>query len=259
MVRYLTACLLFFFCLLPSLAVADYERGHDRAEVVRIASHLIGQWENGPLYLGEDMDSGIHYPLNYPNVINGCNIGFGIHLGSLTQAKLDHWFARVIDPERIEELRPFVGVLGEEAFAMCGPDILVPPVKISRDEAISLMILYVVDAYYRVHNRLALEEANGLNTCQVAVMVALEYQNEVLFSEARNVPEMLAEHDFSGVYWEILYNSGSQRIPELAARRRMEARFFKMAYSGRCNPESKMFMDETFDHIASRRARQAQV
>ncbi len=202
--------------------------------------YVIASWENGPLLTGARTVDELQYPLEVNaqdctdrGCTNGCTIGYGYNLGAHSVSDVVRDFeAAGMTRERALEFARFSSITGIEAVALCGRDApnrhLLP--TMTADESWELLRVMAASHKQNVVNR---ARAEGLlpyfNSGQFAIMVALDYQNPVLSSEATYVWRQLRAGDTSAVLRNIRNHMGTRFAPGLQTRRNWEASYFAWA------------------------------
>ena len=237
--------LIAILALLASFAVVAQVPGNGPVDPDKITAEelfVIATYEEGNLMTNRSGASELHYPLPHEaadctrrGCKNGCTIGYGYNFGAHSAEKIRSDFAQAgISPEKTERFVPLANVTGANAFAICGSySALLPRFPtLNRDESWALM---EVMAYQHKQNVLRRARAEGIlhffNSGQFAILVALDYQNPVLSSRAKNLWSQLKAGDLEAVLDNIRNDSGTKMSPSLQGRRDWEARYFAWATS----------------------------
>jgi hypothetical protein len=235
-----------FFCLMvavPAQAYVPSVRHVDPTHVTYEELRVIATWENGPLWRDVEGRSGLVYPVESDaaactarGCLNGCTIGIGYNMGAHSYDQVLHaMLASGVDVARAKYFAHFAGKTGVDAVALCGKDVLTGhEPTLSRTESLALLRLMVAHHKANVVARARAEGMlNKLSSGQFAVLVALDYQNPVLSSEATYIWRALKAGDTARVVSIIKNASGSQITHALQARRNWEASYFKWASTRR--------------------------
>ena len=234
------AVILFLALQSPALAARTPNTGRvDPDHVTNEELYVIASWENSPLLTDENAVSHLLYPVESKaadcsarGCTNGCTIGFGYNLGAHPADKVRADFAAAgIAPATAERFVPFAGKTGSDAVALCGSTATLPDdLTLTHAQAWELLRIMTLEHKEKVVRRARSEGLlHRLNAGQFAVLVALDYQNPVLCSEAHYLWLQLAAGDTRAVYRNIRYHMGVKFAPGLANRRRWEANYFRWA------------------------------
>lgn len=200
------------------------------------AKKLVLPHENRPLYQADaNSRHMLHYPaIGKPNNLNGCTLGFGIHIASLSEALLDDWIRPVLGESRTNRLKPALGKFGTQAwnprenFNLCKQI----GVSITRKEAIKLAERHLMRDYKAVMDRLhEWGVAKAYNACQVGVFMALRYQTRKFFELSENMPFYVRARRHKDVHWQVKANYHGN-----SHRRQEEAQTYWQATRAGCPP-----------------------
>ena len=204
---------------------------------------VVAVWENGPLWLGDELEARIHYPVEGDaanctrrGCTNGCTIGAGYNLGAHSRLKVRADLrAAGVSEDRIRYFVRLAGKTGLEAVALCGKDVLTGnEPTLTRPEALALLRRLVAEHKTNVVLRADAEGVLGkLSAGQLAILVALDYQNPVLSSDAIEIWVAIKEDNWSAVANIIRRHSGSQLTHALQRRRDWEASYWIWATNRR--------------------------
>lgn len=202
--------------------------------------YVIASWENGPLLTGARTVDELQYPLEVNaqdctdrGCENGCTIGYGYNFGAHTAVEIRRDFAAAGLPEQLtQRFIRFAGATGVDAVALCGQDIANRDQLPTMTNAQSWELLRVMAATHKANVvRRASEERllSYFNSGQFAILVALDYQNPVLSSEATYIWQQLRAGDTTAVLNNIRNHMGTRFAPGLQTRRNWEANYFAWA------------------------------
>ena len=204
--------------------------------------YVIAPWEDAALWYGEKDFSQIHYPIEsgaagctQRGCLNGCTVGYGYNFGAHSALKIREDFKQAgISDEKAESFVPLAGVTGLDAVAMCGTK---SPMRenfptLTQQEAQGLLRIMVLEHKLNVVKRARDEGILALfGSGQFAIMVALDYQNTELSSEATDIWRQLKNGDMDAVLHNIHHHMGTRFAPALQQRRNWEADYFAWATS----------------------------
>lgn len=237
--------LLALLALVFSCLAAAGVPGNDPVTPDRVTDeelYVIAKWEDAALWRGDKNVSEIHYPIEsgaagctQRGCLNGCTIGYGYNFGAHSPAKIRADFAEAgIPSKKTERFVPLSGVTGINAVAMCGRNSPMRSRFPVLTQAESQALLRVM-AWEHKLNTVRRARREGLlplfNSGQFAVMVALDYQNPELSSQARYIWHQLQRGDMEAVLDNIQNHMGTRFAPTLQARRDWEADYFAWATS----------------------------
>lgn len=204
--------------------------------------YVIAKWEDAALWRGDKEFSEIHYPIEngaagctQRGCLNGCTIGYGYNFGAHSAAKIRADFKQAgIANKKTEKFVPLAGVTGLDAVVMCGSQA---PMRqrfphLTQAESQRLLRIMVLEHKRNVVGRARRENTLKLfNSGQFSVMVALDYQNTGLSSEATYIWRQLKRGDMDAVLDNIRHHMGTRFAPTLQWRRDWEADYFAWATS----------------------------
>ena len=228
------ALVVLFSCLGTNVtgnATAEHE---DRPAINAVS--LIAPFENPRLWSGEIDKSWPHYPGNKSHASactergcwNGCTITFGYNMGAHSAREIRRDLRAIgIDEGRIRNLTYFARKSGMSAYKYCGGGKLGWE-NLSREEGLRLLEQQIGEARANVKRRLRAEKVS-LNTEQIAVLVALDFQSPALSSKANDLWSAIKQQDWHAVADEIRHNSGTRHLAALQHRRDVEANAFLTA------------------------------
>lgn len=201
---------------------------------------LAAMYEDKPLFLKAKENSRLHYPGGWAHAksctargcTNGCTIGFGYNLGARNAKEVRRDLVPVVGKERAQVFASYAGKIGRESYRACGRKSLdrstLP--TMTRKESWQLLAKSMEPHKKAVTRRIAKEDLQDMLTeHQVAVLVALDFQNPRLASRAKMIWYHMKLGDFDQVAQEITQNSGSQILAALQPRRNAEAKIFLSA------------------------------
>lgn len=204
--------------------------------------YVIAKWEDGDLLKERKTVSRLHYPIESKaadctsrGCLNGCTIGYGYNFGAHGAEKIRHDFALAgISLEKIERFIPLANLTGLDALAMCGSTAIAVANFPTLTPEESWALLRVM-AHEHKQNTVRRARTEGIlhlfNSGQFAIMVALDYQNPVLSSEAKYIWMQLKAGDIPAVLQNIRFHMGTRFAPGLQWRRNWEASYFAWATS----------------------------
>ena len=233
-----------FLFLLPTAAdAAPRTPGNGPVVTDRVTDeelYVIASWENGPLLTGRRTVDELQYPLEVNaqdctdrGCTNGCTIGYGYNLGAHSVSDVVRDFQDAgMSRARAMEFARFASVTGIDAVAMCGQNIAnrdrLP--TMTADESWELLRVMAKTHKDNVVRRARAEGLlNHFNSGQFAIMVALDYQNPTLSSQATYVWRQLRRGDTTAVLYNIRNQMGTRFAPGLQTRRNWEASYFAWA------------------------------
>ena len=195
---------------------------------------LTAKFEDRSLFMGLKENSTMHYPGGWAHAkactarscTNGCTIGFGYNLGARYRKEVMRDLTPIIGQSRASELASYAHLRGKAAYRACGRKSIDKSTlpTLTSDESWKLLEKSIVPHKNAVVARIKKEGIEDiLNINQVAVLVALDFQNPRLASKAKNIWTYLKNGDVERVAREILENSGSQLLSALQPRRDAEA------------------------------------
>lgn len=201
---------------------------------------LAAKYEDKPLFLQKTANSRLHYPGGWQHArectargcTNGCTIGFGYNLGARSAREAKRDLRPIVGAKRANEFAAYAGKIGKAAYRACGRKSLDKSTlpTMSRDESWQLLAKSMVPHKRAVMKRIYDEKLqNSLSNHQVAVLVALDFQNPKLASRAKMIWHHMKRGEFNQVASEIKQNSGSQILSALQPRRDAEAKIFLSA------------------------------
>ena len=198
---------------------------------------LTARYEDLPLFLGKEQVSILHYPGNASHAAacsargcgNGCTIGFGYNIGPRKAAKVLTELTPIVGRAQAEVFAQYAGLTGQAAFDVCHKGVKDLPVM-SRGDALRLLQYTMSGHKTQVLERIASEGLRGvLNPQQIAVLVALDYQNPQLSSRARMLWQHIHAGEFEQVAYNIQHRSGTKHLAALQTRRNKEAKLWRVA------------------------------
>lgn len=201
---------------------------------------LAAKYEDKPLFLRNKENSRLHYPGGWAHAksctqrgcTNGCTIGFGYNLGARNAKEVRRDLTPIIGKERAQVFAAYAGKTGKSSYTACGrkslDHSLLP--TMTRNESWQLLAKSMEPHKEAVVARIHKENLQDMLTeHQVAVLVALDFQNPRLASRAKMIWHHMKLGDFDQVASEIKENSGSQILSALQPRRNAEAKIFLSA------------------------------
>lgn len=227
----------------PAAAATPRVPGNNAVVTDRVTDeelYVIASWENGPLMNGTSTIDELQYPLETNaqdctdrGCENGCTIGYGYNLGAHPADKVIADFrAAGMSEETARLFTPYAEVTGIDAVALCGRDAPNRDQLPTMTSAQAWELLRVMAAEHKA-NVVRRAQAEGLlpyfNSGQFAVLVALDYQNPTLSSEATYVWRQLGRGDMNAVLYNIRNQMGTRFAPGLQTRRNWEASYFAWA------------------------------
>ena len=233
----------FLFLLPPTPDAAARTPGNGPVVVDTVTDeelYVIASWENGPLLRGTRTVDALQYPLEVNaqdctdrGCENGCTIGYGYNFGAHTADEVRQDFSAAGLPEQLtQRFIRFAGATGVDAVALCGQNIANRDQLPTMTSAQSWELLRVMAAEHKA-NVVRRARAERLlpyfNSGQFAIMVALDYQNPVLSSEATYIWRQLRAGDTAAVLNNIRNHMGTRFAPGLQTRRNWEANYFAWA------------------------------
>lgn len=235
-VAFLALSMLGFFTATPVAAQSN----HNTVQLDRVTDEevdVIGRWEDTPLWRGKKQTSTVHYPLEKSaqrcdnrNCTNGCTIGFGYNLGAHTREMIRTDFNQAgIPTQKTDALVALAKLTGTKAVAQCGSNAPAQSSfpQLTREESVRLLRFKIQSYKDDVVQRARREGVLAmLNSAQLAVLVALDYQSPVLSSKATQLWRQLTQGNMPAVQSNIRHNSGTHLEPALQRRRNWEARYF---------------------------------
>ena len=198
---------------------------------------LTARYEDLPLFLGQQQVSVLHYPGNASHAAacsvrgcgNGCTIGFGYNIGPRTASRVKAELTPIIGAAQAAVFARYAGLTGQAAFDVCNSRVSDLP-TLSRGDALRLLQYTVASHKQQVLNRINSEGLRGvLNPKQVAVLVALDYQNPRLSSRATQLWRHLHAGEFEQIAQNIQHRSGTRHLAALQTRRNQEAKLWRQA------------------------------
>lgn len=192
---------------------------------------LAARFEDRPLFMGIQKASDMHYPGSKAHAescstrgcSNGCTIGFGYNLGARSSKQVMKELKPMLGRKKAAELAGYAGKVGIEAYNACGP-YSGNKTQLSRAESWELLKFSMMPHKAQVMQRIKREGMeDDLNAQQVAVLVALDFQNPRLASRATKLWKHLHQGKLERVAFEIRNNSGTRFLRALQTRRNTEA------------------------------------
>jgi hypothetical protein len=220
----------------PSHLYADDQQGQSALPQYKVTQEeleLAARFEDRPLFMGIQTHSVLHYPGSRDHAEgcsargcgNGCTIGFGYNIGARSAKQVMTELKPILGRQKAKELSFYAGKVGIEAYNACGPQFKKANLpQLSRADSWELlkfsMAPHKAQVMQRIHREGLTEE---LNIQQVAVLVALDFQNPRLSSRATTLWKHLHQGKVERVAYEIRNNSGTRFLRALQTRRNTEA------------------------------------
>lgn len=192
---------------------------------------LAARFEDRPLFMSVQQASVMHYPGSRAHAescstrgcTNGCTIGFGYNLGARSPKQVTNELKPMFGRKKAAALAQYAGKVGIEAYNACGPHTK-GKMELSRADSWELLKFSMVPHKAQVMQRIKREGlSEELNAQQVAVLVALDFQNPRLASRATKLWKHLHQGKLERVAYEIRNNSGTRFLRALQTRRNTEA------------------------------------
>jgi len=194
---------------------------------------LAARFEDRPLFMGIQQSSVMHYPgsrahaesCSQRGCTNGCTIGFGYNIGARSSKQVVTELKPILGRKKAKELSAYAGKVGIEAYNACGPQFKKDKLpQLSRADSWELLKFSMAPHKAQVMQRIQREGlTKDLNEQQVAVLVALDFQNPRLASRATKLWKHLQQGKLERVAFEIRNNSGTRFLRALQTRRNTEA------------------------------------
>lgn len=204
-----------------------------RYKVTQEELELAARFEDRPLFMGVQQSSVMHYPgsrahaesCSQRGCTNGCTIGFGYNIGARGAKQVMAELKPILGRAKAKELAAYAGKVGIEAYNACGPQFKKSDLpQLSRADSWELLKFSMAPHKAQVMQRIQREGlADVLNSQQVSVLVALDFQNPRLASRATKVWKHLQQGKLEKVAYEIRNNSGTRFLRALQTRRNTEA------------------------------------
>lgn len=188
-------------------------------QAVSDASAFVAPFENTALARNKIQE----VPGHYPDTDGGALIGFGYNLKAhyprVIEADLT---ASDIPRARIENIMMCAGISGLEDFSV---HECTRAMTLSRDESFNLLNQRLQRDVAKV-KELAARKGVKLTPCQTIALASLRYNGTALVDDAPKLWDAIGRGDRVAIWYEIVHNSGAQRLGMLRARREAEASMF---------------------------------
>lgn len=191
---------------------------------------FVAQFENKPLASGIINEVQGHYP----DTDGGALIGFGYNLKAHRPEVIEKDLSATgISSKRIEDIKRCASISGLEGYGVhdC-PQVM----TLSRDESFKLLNERLQRDVTAVEEQAA-RRGIKLTPCQIMALASLRYNGTALVDDAPNLWDAIQRQDRADIWYEIVHNSGAQRLVMLKSRREIEASMF---LNDRCSDSQKI-------------------